>query len=77
MHKVAKAAFDELGVKKLPTAKTLQAVYAELLSEKKKHTEMSEYLHCLYLFILFSQTDKKPLDSDTVSRLKVNFKGGI
>jgi hypothetical protein len=36
LHKVAKAAFDELGVKKLLTAKTLQAVYAELLSVKKK-----------------------------------------
>lgn len=36
LHKAAKAAFDELGVKKLPTVKTLQAEYALLLSEKKK-----------------------------------------
>lgn len=36
LHKAAKAAFDELGVKKLPTVKTLQAEYADLLSEKKK-----------------------------------------
>ena len=36
LHKAAKTAFDELGVKKLPTVKTLQAEYAELLSGKKK-----------------------------------------
>ncbi|WP_208976143.1 hypothetical protein [Natronincola peptidivorans] len=36
MHKAAKAAFDELHMKKLPTVKALQAEYAELLSEKKK-----------------------------------------
>lgn len=36
LHKAAKAAFDELGVKKLPTVKTLQSEYADLLSEKKK-----------------------------------------
>jgi len=36
LHKAAKAALDELDVKKLPTVKTLQAEYADLLSEKKK-----------------------------------------
>lgn len=36
LHKAAKAAFEELAVKKLPTIKTLQAEYAELLSQKKK-----------------------------------------
>ncbi len=35
LHKAAKKAFDELGVKKLPTVKSLQAEYAELLAEKK------------------------------------------
>ena len=35
MHKAAKKAFDELGVKKLPTVKSLQAEYAALLTEKK------------------------------------------
>jgi len=35
LHKAAKKAFDELGVKKLPTVKSLQAEYAELLTEKK------------------------------------------
>lgn len=36
LHKAAKKAFDEMGVKKLPTVKSLQAEYAALLSEKKK-----------------------------------------
>lgn len=35
LHKAAKKAFDELGVKKLPAFKSLQAEYAELLAEKK------------------------------------------
>lgn len=36
LHKAAKKAFDELGMNKLPTVKTLQAEYAELLAAKKK-----------------------------------------
>ena len=36
LHKAAKAAFDELQMKKLPTVKALQVEYTELLSEKKK-----------------------------------------
>lgn len=35
LHKAAKKAFDELGVKKLPTFKSLQTEYAALLAEKK------------------------------------------
>jgi hypothetical protein len=36
LHKAAKAAFDELEGKKLPTVKALQTEYSVLLSEKKK-----------------------------------------
>ena len=36
LHKAAKKAFDELGVKQIPTVKSLQAEYAQLLDEKKK-----------------------------------------
>ena len=36
LHKAAKNAFDELGVKKLPKVKELNAEYAEVLAEKKK-----------------------------------------
>ena len=35
LHKAAKQAFDELGVKKIPKVKELNAEYAELLSGKK------------------------------------------
>lgn len=36
LHKVAKAAFDELGVKKLPKVKELSIEYAEVLTAKKQ-----------------------------------------
>lgn len=36
LHKAAKKAFDELCLKKIPTVKSLQAEYAQLLEEKKK-----------------------------------------
>ena len=36
LHKAAKKRFDELGIKKPPTVKSLSAEYAELLAEKKK-----------------------------------------
>lgn len=35
LHRAAKKAFNELGLKKLPSVKSLQAEYAALLSEKK------------------------------------------
>ena len=35
LHQTAKKAFDELGMKKLPTVKSLQAEYAELMAQKK------------------------------------------
>ena len=41
LHKAAKKAFDELGLKKLPSVKSLNAEYAELLAEKK--AAYSEY----------------------------------
>ena len=36
LHQAAKKAFDDMGVKKLPKVKELQAEYARLLEEKKK-----------------------------------------
>jgi len=41
IHKAAKKAFDDLNVKKLPTVKSLQTEYAELLTQKKK--DYAEY----------------------------------
>ena len=36
LHKAAKKAFDELGLTKIPTKKSLDAEYARLLEEKKQ-----------------------------------------
>ena len=36
LHQAAKKAFDDMGIKKLPKVKELQAGYAKLLEEKKK-----------------------------------------
>ena len=36
IHKAAKKAFDEMGVKKLPTIKSLQVEFADLLAAKKE-----------------------------------------
>lgn len=36
LHKAAKKTFDNLGLKKLPTVKSLSSEYAELLAEKKR-----------------------------------------
>ncbi len=36
LHKAAKNAFDDMGVKKLPAVKSLQTEYAKVLEEKKK-----------------------------------------
>jgi hypothetical protein len=52
LHQAAKKAFDELGLKKLPTVASLRAEYAPMLEEKKKahreyqqaKTEMRELL---------------------------------
>ena len=38
LHKAAKAAFDEAGLKKLPKAKDLSIEYAALLKKKKEET---------------------------------------
>ncbi len=43
LHQAAKNAFDDMGVKKLPKVKELQAEYARLLEEKKK--TYAEYRH--------------------------------
>ncbi len=52
MHQAAKQAFNTLGMKKLPTVKSLSAEYDQLLAEKKHlypeyrkiHAEMQEML---------------------------------
>jgi len=52
IHKAAKKAFDELGVKRIPKVKDLNAEYARLMAEKKQtfaeyrkaRDEVKEYL---------------------------------
>ena len=49
LHKAAKEAFEQLGLKKLPRVKELNAEYAQLLEQKraayrKARTEMQEHL---------------------------------
>lgn len=41
LHKAAKKFFDDQGIQKLPTVKSLQAEYATLMAEKK--TAYAEY----------------------------------
>ncbi len=47
IHKAAKKAFDEMGVKKLPTVKSLQVEFADLLTAKK---ETSLYFAICFAF---------------------------
>ena len=43
IHKASKKAFDELALKKLPTVKSLQAEYSDLLVQKKfNYAELSK-----------------------------------
>lgn len=43
IHKAAKKAFDDLALKKLPTVKSLQAEYSDLLVQKKlDYAELSK-----------------------------------
>ena len=52
MHKAAKQAFDALGLKKLPTIKSLSTEYDQLVADKKRlyaeyrqvHEQMTEML---------------------------------
>ena len=78
LHKAAKQAFDELSVKKIPTVKSLNAGYAELLSAKKKafteytdaRTEMREVLTVKANVENILECDKK---IDTVTRKNKNI----
>ena len=49
IHKAAKAAFDKLGLKKLPKVKELSEEYGRVLAEKKKaYTEYREGVRTFY-----------------------------
>lgn len=75
LHKAAKAAFDELGVKTLPKVKDLNAEYAQVLAEKKKayagyhaaKQRMQEYRKAQKNVELFL-ADEKALTADRPSQ---------
>ena len=67
LHQAAKKAFDELGMKKIPTVKSLRAEYASLLEEKKKarleynqaRSDMKEILIAKFNVDRFLGTDSR------------------
>ena len=70
LHKEAKNAFDQLGVKKLPKIKDLSAEYAQVLAEKKAtyaeyrvaRSEMQEYQkarHNVEVFFVMQQNQEE------------------
>lgn len=67
LHKAAKKAFDELGVKKLPKVKELNAEFARLNAEKKQlygeyhriKKDMQEYQRAKYDIDQFWKTDEE------------------
>lgn len=72
LHKAAKKAFDELGLQKLPTIKTLRAEYAALLAEKKQtyaeyrqaRDEMRQLLKAKANVELLLGIDDKPMEQE-------------
>ena len=72
LHKAAKKAFDELGLKKLPTIKTLRTEYAALLAEKKQtyaeyrqaRDEMRQLLKAKANVELLLGIDDKPMEQE-------------
>jgi len=67
LHKAAKAAFDNLDNKKLPTVKALQAEYTELLSEKKKASAQYHSAKKEMQTILTAKANVDRLLQDTLS----------
>ena len=66
LHQAAKAAFDELGVKKLPTIKSLQEEYAKLLAEKKAaYTEYRAARDEMRELLIHKQNIDRILGKDT------------
>ena len=76
LHKAAKAAFDEAGLKKLPRVKALNAEYSELLAKKKSsyfdyrvaREEMQELLRAQKNVELFFREEKEELAKQTKYR---------
>lgn len=73
LHQAAKKAFDELGLGKLPTVKSLRAEYTLLLEEKKKarheyaqaRSDMKELLVAKANVDRFMGTDSRAQERET------------
>ena len=76
VHKAAKKAFDELGVKKIPKVKELNEEYAELLAKKKQafadyrkcRDEVKECLIVKENISSLYEAEKKEADTDNRKR---------
>ena len=52
MHQAAKQAFNALGLKKLPTVKSLSAEYEQMLADKKKMYPEYRKVHGNYSVVM-------------------------
>ena len=52
LHKAAKNAIDELGIKKLPTVKNLQEEYAQILEKRFVATWIAINIACRYTILI-------------------------
>lgn len=74
LYKAAKKAFDELGVKKLPTVKSLQTEYAELLAEKKDaYTDYRKARNEMKELLVVKANINRLLDKDREEERKETF----
>ena len=74
LHKAAKKAFDELGVKKLPTVKSLQAEYADLLGKKKAaYAEYRTAREEMKKLLLHKSNIDRMLEKEYMTRKSLEF----
>ncbi len=67
LHKAAKKAFDELGLKKIPTVRSLQEEYAELLAQKKAvYTEYRAVREKMKELLIHKSNVEKILEKETL-----------
>ena len=77
LHQAAKNAFDDMGVKKLPKVKELQAEFAQLIAEKKKlypeflraREEQRELLKVRHnIEVVMTMTDKRQTEKEQIQQ---------
>ena len=73
LHQAAKKAFDGLGLKKLPTVKSIQAGYAALLAEKKTAYAAYREARGEMICYLNAKENKTCLESPVFKRFVAGF----